>query len=227
MRNSFALWLIFMLLLAGCKTGKVETRTEILKESNKNWEVNIQWPVFSSADVGIEKSCQVLNMYIRHFVDSLENNLKKEADTFFKEYPGESEEMPAFNYQMYIRDSVFMADRELISVRLAVYTFTGGAHGMTDFYSFNYRVKDRAFLEPGQIVDLKHTAEFDRLLQKNFKNPEKCFTEIPTLKAGYTAFNISPEAVCFTYPQYVLGPYSCGPAEVYIPRTELKSLLLK
>lgn len=98
---------------------------------------------------------------------------------------------------------------------------------MTNFYSFNYDVGKRAFLTPGQIVNLEDTAGFDRLLQKNFKNPEKCFTEVPTLSAGYTAFNVSPEAVCFTYPQYMLGPYSCGPAEVYIPRAELRGLWLK
>ena len=35
-------------------------------------------------------------------------------------------------FELEVKDSVFMADRHYISVRLAVYTLTGGANGLTE-----------------------------------------------------------------------------------------------
>lgn len=116
MKNNLLLWGVFILLGIGCQSEKIEIRKENLRENNENWEVDIQWPVFSAAEVGMEESCEILNTRIRHFIDTLKNNLKKDADTFFKEYSREGEERPAFNYQLYVRDSVFMAERELIII---------------------------------------------------------------------------------------------------------------
>lgn len=227
MRKNIFMFIGFWMFLAACNSVKIETKTDKYEVDTKNWEVNVEKSVFSSKDAEVEQSCKIFNERVQQFIDSLQNNLKTEADTFFALYTDKPEERPVFNYQFYVRDTVFMADADRISVRLSVYSFTGGAHGTTDFYAFNYNVKKRIFLNPGQMIDLKKTKEWNELLAKNFKNDQKCFTDKPTLTSGYTAFNISPETVCFTYPQYVLGPYYCGPAEVFIPRSELKGLLLE
>lgn len=213
-----------MCLGACSQPGKIEVKTEKSSTQNENWEVNVEQSVFSSSDKRLEQSCHYLNAAVQERIDSLRLNLITEADTFFALYRSDTLERPIFNYELYVRDTVFLANADYISLRMSAYIFTGGAHGMTYFYAFNYDVKKQEFLKPNQLLDLSRSKEIDALLKKNFKNEQGCYTEIPTLANGYTAFNFSTDFVYFTYPAYVLGPYSCGPALVAIPRAQLKEI---
>lgn len=227
MKNSIILVAFLALFVCSCgRTARVDVKTVSSVDSTRNWEVNIQRSVFFSEEAVTEKSCSVLNSRISHFIDSMANGLKQDADQFFAEYRHTEEEYPAFGYELYVRDTVFMANDKYISVRLTIYEFEGGAHGMTNYYAFNYDVKNQRFFQPDQILDLNKKSELNALLKKNFVNKDGCFTEIPTLSNGYTAVNVSPTDVYFIYPQYVLGPYSCGAAQVIIPRLELKDIYL-
>ena len=91
-------------------------------------------------------------------------------------------EEPMIPFELEVKDSVFMADRHYISVRLAVYTLTGGANGLTEYYAVNYSLKDKKFLNSRRcILNYDRSAEIDKQIQRNFKNPENCFSEVPTL----------------------------------------------
>ena len=136
-------------------------------------------------------------------------------------------EEPMIPFELDVKDSVFMADRHYISVRLAVYTLTGGANGLTEYYAVNYSLKDKKFLRPESILNYDKSAEIDKQIQRNFKNPENCFSEVPTL-ANITTINFSGGDICFTYNPLVLGAHYCGAAEISVPRMLLKGdLLLK
>ena len=161
-----------------------------------------------------------------NLIDSLQRNIKVQADTFFATFRRDTMDHPLFPYELYVRDTVFLANEDYISIRLSAYSFTGGAHGMTDFYALNYNMKKHAFVSPQEMLDFRQAREINNLLAENFKNVGGCFTENPTLTNGFTAVNITPESICFTYPQYVLGPYSCGYAQVYIPRDKLNGILV-
>lgn len=227
MKNSIMLVACIALIVCSCsRTARIDVNVVSSVDSTRNWDVNIQRSVFSSEEAVIEKSCTVLNNHIAYFIDSIANGLKQNADQFFADYQNMGEERPAFSYELYVRDTVFMVNDKYISVRLTIYDFEGGAHGMTNYYAFNYDVKSQRFLQPSQMLDLNKKSELNALLKKNFMNREGCFTEIPTLSNGYTAVNVSPTDVYFIYPQYVLGPYSCGAAQVIIPRIDLKDIYL-
>ena len=159
-------------------------------------------------------------------IDSLQNDLKVQL----KEYIQKAQEMkeePMLPFELDIKDSVFMADSRYISVRFSVYTLTGGANGLTEYYAVNYSLKDKKFLTPEGILNDDKRAEINKQIQRNFKNPENCFSEVPTL-ANVTAVNFSESDVCFTYNPLVLGAHYCGAAEISVPRMLLKGdLLLK
>ena len=61
------------------------------------------------------------------------------------------------------------------------YTLTGGANGLTEYYAVNYSLKDKKFLNSEGILNYDRSAEIDKQIQRNFKNPENCFSEVPTL----------------------------------------------
>ena len=158
-------------------------------------------------------------------MNDLQDSLKTDANEFFESWQAAGEERPVWIYELQVGDSVFMANDQYVSVRLIVYTFTGGAHGITNFYTFNYDVQNQKFLTNQEILNYTNETQINTQLKANFKNPEGCFTTDPTLK-DVTAVNFNKTSVCFTYGQYVLGAYACGVAEVAVPRTALKNDLL-
>ena len=213
------------MLLIGCQQPvKIEMQPGKLSNTSDRWNITVERTLFSSADANAETSCKVINSRISALLDSLQQNIKVQADTFYALYEGK-DERPIGPFELYITDSVFMATGKFISLRLLVYEFTGGAHGMTNFYAFNYDMQNGKFLNPDEIIDYKQADLINKGLAKNFINRDSCFSDIPTLINGFTALNVSPEAVCFTYPQYSLGAYACGVAQVSVPDPELKGIL--
>ncbi|WP_251621843.1 DUF4163 domain-containing protein [Odoribacter lunatus] len=218
-----------ILLFATCKhVEKTKLDVQIYRQVDSTDYLNviIEQSIFASGNLQLEKSCEVLNKEIKNRIDSLKKNLQEKAGVFFSEIRKEGIERPQWNFELYVRDSVFMANSEYISLRMMVYIFEGGAHGMTQFYAYNYDVKQQKLLNPQQILDFGKSKEINELLERNFVNTDSCFTEIPTLENGVSALNMNMEIFCFTYPQYALGSYSCGYLEVNIPRVELKEELI-
>ncbi len=227
MRNYILLLVGGLLLLAACNPkGKIEVQTREKSDSTEYLKVNIAQSVFTSENPETQKSCDVLNAKVRYLIDSIETTLALQADTFYTTLKQEGIERPVWNFELYVGDTVFMVSPDYISLRLMTYIFRGGAHGMTEFHAFNYDVKRRQLQSPIQILDFSKYKEINEVLKRNFVNTDNCFTEIPTLENGFTALNVSINAIYLTYPQYVLGPYSCGYAQVVLPRSELKGMLL-
>lgn len=226
MKNGILLLLGGLLFLSACRSeGGIEVQTRKRTDSLAYLKANIAQSVFTSANPEIRKSCDILNTKVNYLIDSIEKSLLLQADTFYTGLKQAGMERPEWDFELYVEDSVFMASPEYISLRITVYTFQGGAHGMTEFYAFNYDVKHRQFLEPDQILDFGKYREINELLKKNFVNTDNCFTEVPTLENGLSALNVTEETVCLTYSPYVLGPYSCGYAQVHLPRSELEGML--
>jgi len=212
---------------AGCqpKVQNLDVKQEKTTANSENWDIKVNRSIFSSADAALNKSCEILNGEMKKLVNDLQDTLKANATEFFRFIEENKEERPVWRYELMIEDSVFMATDRYISVRLRTYTFTGGAHGMTNFYTFNYDVKNRKLLSNREVFNYVNEAQINSQLKANFKNPEHCFTTDPTLK-DVTAINFNATSVCFTYAQYVLGAYACGVAEVTVPKTALKEELL-
>lgn len=223
------LYLFSMVFLAlafvGCQEKKVDVKKDQLSHKTSDYNISVERSVFSSTDETLNESCQVLNKATEALVQELSESLKKEATDFFQDMAAQEMERPAWGYELMVDDSVFMASSKYISVRLRTYTFTGGAHGMTKFYTFNYDVEQQKMLKNEEILDFAKSDMIDAQLEANFQNPENCFSEKPTLKLA-NGVNISSTGVVFTYEQYVLGAYACGVAEVTVPRAALKDALL-
>lgn len=222
----FAL-VVFMLILQACQP--TIQQLSILHKSNVNqdnyWDIDLQYPVFSSSDSQIEQSLSLFNQQVSAYVSALQDSVKAESKEVFEGFAKDGYDRPEWTYELGIRDSVFMATDEFVSLRLSVYRFTGGAHGMTNFVAFNYDVARQKMLTTSEVLDLSKSNQIDELLQQHFDNPSQCFDGTPTLDL-VSAINFTQEAVCFKYEQYELGAYACGPAEVVVPKAELGEAFL-
>lgn len=227
MKSTLIMAMGLALAFVGCqpKVQNLNVKQEHSEVTSEDYEMRINRSLFSAADQEINKSCVVLNNKIEKLVNDLRDKLQADASKLFQTFADKPDERPSWKYGLWVDDSVFMATDQFISVRLRVYTFTGGAHGNTVFHSFNYDVKNQKLLTNKEILNYAHAAQINKLLKANFKNPEGCFTEDPTLEA-VNAINLDAQSLCFMYEQYVLGAYACGAAEVAVPRVELKENLL-
>ena len=225
MRNYTFVVALLALFFTGCVEATIKVGKDFLSHKTNEFDITIAYPVFTSQKAEVEQGCKVVNGKISQLIDSLQNDLKAQLNEYLQK-AREMKEEPMIPFELDVKDSVFMADRHYISVRLAVYTLTGGANGLTEYYAVNYSLKDKRFLSPEGILNYDKI-EIDKQIQRNFKNPENCFSEVPTL-ANVTTVNFSGNDICFTYNPLVLGAHYCGAAEISVPRMLLKGdLLLK
>lgn len=109
--------------------------------------------------------------------------LKSNANEFFQSWQ-KVEKSVLYGYtELQVGDSVFMANDQYVSVRLIVYTFTGGAHGITNFYTFNYDVQNQKFLTNQEILNYTNETQINTQLKANSRirkvvydrsNAERC-----------------------------------------------------
>ena len=217
---------LLALFFTGCEEATIKVGKDFLSHKTSEFDITIAYPVFTSQKAEVERGCKVVNEEISRLIDSLQNDLKAQLNQYLQK-AREMKEEPMIPFELEVKDSMFMADRHYISVRLAVYTLTGGANGLTEYYAVNYSLKDKKFLNSEGILNYDRSAEIDKQIQRNFKNPENCFSEVPTL-ANVTTVNFSGSDICFTYAPLVLGAHYCGAAEIAVPRMLLKGdFLLK
>lgn len=225
MKTKFLTVFLILVAFTGCKK-EIKMQTENVQSSEKTtqWDVMINRPVFSSTEATVDSSCMKFNNYTQTLTTGLQDSLIAQAKRDYAAMDAAGETMTG-PYQLIVKDSVFQVDENYISVRLLTYTFTGGAHGMTNFYGLNYDIKNRKLLSNQEILDYSKAAGINDLLKKHLQNPDNCFNEIPTIE-NFSTLNISATSANFTYEQYILGPYSCGYATIAIPLTEMKGMLL-
>lgn len=223
MNNLFIQFALIALLFSGCRREPqdlVITSVNTTTQSGE-MEININRSLFSSPHEELNETCEMFNDQIALFIQNLEDSVQSSATQLFNDLKRQNIPLPSWKYSFYVTDSVFMATTEFISLRLTVYTFTGGAHGMTQFYAFNFDIKNQQLISSREILKESNPEEINQLLKNHFKNPEGCFSTDPTAEKAST-INLSKDGACFTFAQYKLGPYSCGAAEITIPWPEIR-----
>lgn len=224
-KNYLIIGLLSVLVISGCAGGKsVTTETVSFSDKSERWRTDVSYPLFSSANERIDESCRILNGHISSFVENMLDSLKSAAVKLYSSLEELDMDLPTWKCELIIEDSVFMADARYISVRLKVYSYIGGAHGMTHYHAFNYDVGGRRLLTTEDILKRDSSEAVDRLLAGSFDD-RNCFDRQPTVELA-SAVNISPQAVAFVYDPYVLGPYVCGSYEGVVGRGEIMPYIL-
>ena len=168
---------VSILVLSACQTDKPKLIVKEGAVANKteDWTVDVKYPLFSSSDAVVNAGLKILNGQIESYVSALSDSLKTDAEEMFSGLEADSLPRPVWAYALNVTDSVYTATDKYVSVRLAVYEFTGGAHGMTNFVAFNYDVENQKRLSKEDLLNDGQTATINSLLKKNFENPEQCF----------------------------------------------------
>lgn len=211
------LYILTMCTIISCKDNiNVSCKQESYTAEDSIAVINVSYKTLLSQN-------KDLNLWFQRINDSLSTKFKASADTV-REMSKEDrkflrEDFPPYSF--YVKDSTFNLSDKLVSERYTVYTYSGGAHGYTYFISLNLLPDKMIDLSKEQMFknDQNSVKEINKLLNKHF-NRMDCFFEQPTLEL-VSVVNFNMQGVLFTFEHYLLGPYACGEAEIFIPKDEI------
>lgn len=208
---------LFMgVLLFSCSGGVVEVVDKSFSEELPgSYKMNVNSSLYTSTDAELNASLTPLNDSLSALMDSYVANFTQNMKFLKDSVASES----SITGELLVKDTVFSATPELVSVRYTVYEYTGGAHGNTTNIAFNYSPKEQKFLAKEELFTADK-AVVDSLLQSNFSNADSVYYAQPTLNEA--SVNIAGEEALFVYDRYVLGPYSAGEVEIRLPLESLK-----
>ncbi len=205
--------------LTACSNKEIQVSESVISFSDSLSSVNAQMSIFTSSDKTLTASLNKLNEKISSIYDkeydALQSSVEQDAS------------LPDSNiiYELFMGDSVFCASPTLVSVQICTYFYSGGAHGTTSYRAVNFNPRVGLFMSVEDIFDMRSVESINAILQSHFDNSSGCFWENPTLEKA-SAVNINFSELTFTYDQYLLGPYACGPAVVRVPLGDIEQYML-
>lgn len=184
----------------------VQVTTETEKEDSEAYTIDVQYPQFG--------------------IPSIDADVKSKIDAALAEFrslpPNPPESATPKNEFTGIYEDVYVGE-DVISFRLILSQYTGGAHPMTIFSGLTYdRVTGRQLLQQDAFamlgmsvedVSSSATAQLQETLGDSFfeeganTNPE-----------NFSSFIVSTNTVTFIFQPYQVAPYAAGPQEVSFER---------
>ena len=163
---------------------------------------------------------------VEKIIQTEKQNIEEEAKELFKEFPNSA----LLPYQFYVKElKLFQPNnKDIISVRMKTYSYTGGAHGGSQWYNWNYSQKKKKFLtldetlNSKQFMQVKERARtllfekekrgnnFDKFIKKDIEWGTK-------EKKDFKIWNWDKNHFVVVFPEYQVGSYAAGSFEVHIP----------
>lgn len=227
--------LLLFLFTIGCsfqssKTLKpVKVSDKNVKYSNEKMEVDLKIPVISELkDKNIEKK---INDKIEKDILSFKEEIEKTAEEDYKAH----KETPDIPYNLHSAISEYNVKYNkngILSIPIILYSYTGGAHGMTYKVPYNYNLNDGSEI---LLKDLfKENIDYKSLIIDEIKKQMKenkdmmyfddAFNTVSKLEDNHP-FYIEDDGIVVYYGLYEIAPYAAGIQEFKIPFANLKDKL--
>lgn len=175
-----------------------------VKEEGESYKINLKYPLFGIAniDAAITEKIDAIVVDFRGYVD-------EEQD------PQWPQELSS------IYDSTYVGP-DIVSGRLAVSSYLGGAHPLTSIHGLNFYRDGRELTlnDALRLIDLSLSEAAKRagsILSKQLA--ESYFPEgAVATEQNYSTFVVNADSVIFIFQEYQVGPYAAGPQQVVFAR---------
>lgn len=122
---------------------------------------------------------------------------------------------------------------DFLSIGYSGYYWAGGAHGISNCYSYLFDLERGLYIDPVEIADdpeLFRSTVTDLILDELDSNPDYVggfFEDYAATTAKWNEFCVllGAEEMTVVFAPYVLGPYAMGEVEVSIGYDEIRSIL--
>ena len=135
---------------------------------------------------------------------------------------------------MFMTDVIFNSDN-ILSLEDVEFRFEGGAHPLTFFIYDNYNLKTGKEILLDDLLIPNYKSELDKIGEQEFRRAYNVKPDQSFEKAGYfinknefhlnNNYCITKAGLIFRFGQYEVGPYVLGAPSVFIPYSEIKSLI--
>lgn len=185
---------------------------------------------FKTKQIPWLKQYPMIQQRVDQIIKEYKKDITQDAKSLHQEFP-RSVLLP---YKLHIRElKLFTHDnQDIVSVRMAVYTYTGGAHGRTDYYNWNWSRKEKKFLSLDEVItskqftalvkQVRHTL-FERQ-KKNDKYDKHRRAHIQrgtSEKTDFKIWNFKQNGMVIVFPEYQVASYAEGIFEVFVSLNSL------
>lgn len=202
----------------------VNVQIKEIKSSSETLEVDLNVPRITGMTDA--KAQEQMNQSLEQKAIELQNSLKTEALTSKQE--SEQEDFPFRQFGLYSRCPKYYSNDQVLSFYVDYYTYTGGAHGLTDRVGYNYRMSSGSELKLSDLFNQGYdykTVLNEAIAEKIKADPEKYFNgelgfQGITEKQG---FYLDSKSLIIFFNPYEIAPYAAGIPEFYIPLNDFGS----
>ncbi len=183
-----------------------DVKTETVQEKTDTYSIKVEYPQFGISAVD-EK--------IKEGIGTLVDEFKKIAESNTGDMPYELESSFDDPY----------VDDEIISTRLIVSMYTGGAHPSTTIYGLNYSRKTGKEISLDSVLKLigatlAQVAEITSVELEKKLGSSFVREGAEPKQENYWIFSINEKGVTFIFNEYQVAPYAAGPQGVSFARAE-------
>ncbi|QEC75146.1 RsiV family protein [Mucilaginibacter ginsenosidivorax] len=129
---------------------------------------------------------------------------------------------------------VLMQDSSITTLEVSGYTYQGGAHGSSGTYFINWNTKANKSITLNDLFIDGYADKLKAVAERIFRKDEK-LSDTASLARDYffkdnkfalnDNFSVTPIGLKFIYNQYEIKPYAAGITELFIPYSQIKTLL--
>jgi len=173
----------------------------------------------------------IVQQEVEKIIKKEKEDILKYAEELLREFPN-SVLLP---YKLHIKElKLFRHNNQntVVSVRMTVYSYTGGAHGSTKYYSWNWDKQKNRFITLSEVITPKQFQSLIKqarhiLFEKQKQNDEYDKYRSKEIQRGtsheedFKIWNFSKDGIMTTFPEYQVASYAAGSFEVFV---SLKSL---
>ena len=185
---------------------------------------------FKPAQAPWLKKHPTVQQEVERIIETTKKSIMEDAKELFKEFP-RSVLLP---YKLHIRELRLLEhnNQDVVSVRMAVYTYTGGAHGGTRYYSWNWNKQKEKFLSLEEVITPKQFTNlitqvrsilFERQKQNDeYDKHRRAHIERGTSeKKDFKIWSFKKDGIEIIFPEYQVASYAAGIFEVFVPLSSL------
>lgn len=185
--------------------------------------------------VKVYESYSDFETFTRQSLDDLEETYKNDIQNQWKEF---GELRASFNHQLNESFSPFLNTTDHLIMRHFGYEYSGGAHGMSYQFFYNYDKRKNKWLAISDVLDVSKSEAINRVLDSVLREKHHIPAGIPLNQAegsifladeiSFTSnFTLSKKGITFHYGLYEMTPYVYGFYELFVPYEKLKPYLKK
>lgn len=200
-------------------------------EENKKLKLTIDtaYPQLVGGDAAVTDTFnKALSGFAAKQVSAFKKDNKEGLDAMVKD----AESSPGFALDISYHTT--FADKNLISVLVWTYQYTGGAHGGSYSTTFNYDLQNGRMLNLSDLFQANsHYGKVisnyctDALMKEIGAEADQEWLRTGTAPKAenYKSWNITPDGLQITFDAYQVAAYALGPQEVIVPYSALSAII--